>query len=408
VWRGREEGRGAEEVLDCGPLGGRAKDGPPEGRGFATRADEERRFDFALEPVSGAAQNFPAPPASRPFESAPLRGFRRETTSDGCAEELGQAGEGRGLDSELEAPLSTTDGPTPDALEAAFLAGAAFAALDPIVRTEALWRGAWSSRLALSAASASARLLGRGEDEAALRDAFALRRPGDDPGPAGRLLAAWRGAAGRRPYLVFDHDTAERIALDLGLPRGGAVLSSVEDAEALARSDRPAIFAAAETAAQTFRRLGQSHGREAEILALLLADAVLACRLRWPVCVPLLAGVAFDPALRRAPEGKRPRPDDPDWPRICCLGYARAAAAAHDLARDLARRAVKLEAVMPSLRTKGIEAAVGKILSDDVVAAPMRPGNLSERSARRLLDRLVSLGALRELTGRPTFRLYGL
>jgi len=51
---------------------------------------------------------------------------------------------------------------------------------------------------------------------------------------------------------------------------------------------------------------------------------------------------------------------------------------------------------------------VARILEEDAVGASMRPGNLSERAARRLFDRLVSLGALRELTGRPTFRLYGL
>jgi hypothetical protein len=33
---------------------------------------------------------------------------------------------------------------------------------------------------------------------------------------------------------------------------------------------------------------------------------------------------------------------------------------------------------------------------------------MSERGARRLFDRLVALGAVRELTGRATFRLNGL
>jgi hypothetical protein len=33
---------------------------------------------------------------------------------------------------------------------------------------------------------------------------------------------------------------------------------------------------------------------------------------------------------------------------------------------------------------------------------------MTDRSLRRLLDRLVALGAARELTGRATARLYGL
>src|SRR6516165_12688287 len=52
--------------------------------------------------------------------------------------------------------------------------------------------GAWRRRLALKAAAASAKIARRGEDEAMLRDAFFLRHGNDDPGPAGRMLLAWR------------------------------------------------------------------------------------------------------------------------------------------------------------------------------------------------------------------------
>jgi hypothetical protein len=396
-----------EEPVDRRSLDQSSAEGLPERRGFARRESEEREREPALEPPAWHSANPAERFSNRILEGRALRVSERGSRSDVCGEEFGPSRKGRGPDIGREA-LSATAGTAPEALEAAFLAGAALAALDSVARAEAPWRGAWSARLALSAASASARLLGRGEDEAALRDAFALRRPGDDPGPAGRLLAAWRRAASCRPDLVFERDIAEKIIFDLGLPRSGPVLKGIEEAAALAKSEQPAVFAAAEAAARTFRALAQDHGREAEIFSLLLADAVLAYRLRWPVLVPFLAGVIFDPALRRGPEGKRPRPDDPDWSQICCLAVTRAAAPAHDLARDLARRSEKLEAALPSLRTKGAAAAVAKILAEDAVGASMRPGNLSERAARRLFDRLVSFGVVRELTGRPTFRLYGL
>src|SRR5271169_3539509 len=81
--------------------------------------------------------------------------------------------------------------------EAAFLAGAALARLDAIVRENPPWAGVFRQRLALSAAAASVARAGRAENEAALRDAFHLRRPGGDPGPAGKVLLAWRELAAR-------------------------------------------------------------------------------------------------------------------------------------------------------------------------------------------------------------------
>ncbi|TJX52708.1 MAG: DUF1403 family protein, partial [Mesorhizobium sp.] len=45
------------------------------------------------------------------------------------------------------------------------------------------------------------RLAGRTEDEAALRDAWYLRQPGDDPGPAGTILAAWKRLASRSSHV---------------------------------------------------------------------------------------------------------------------------------------------------------------------------------------------------------------
>ena len=197
--------------------------------------------------------------------------------------------------------------------EAAFLAGAALARLDAIVRENPPWAGVFRRRLALSAAAANVRRAGRTEDEAALRDAFHLSRPGGDPGPAGRFLLASRelaasarpGSGGRRwppPPRFSGFLTTKRWKRPL------------EAAEACAASARPAPFAAARAFALARRALTSGAGRpspggrggEGELLAAWLADAVLAQRLNWPFALALARRVIV-PGRRTA----RGRPRKP-------------------------------------------------------------------------------------------------
>jgi hypothetical protein len=135
-----------------------------------------------------------------------------------------------------------------------------------------------------------------------------------------------------------------------------------------------------------------------------LADVVLAHRLKWPMAVPLIAGQVRRAELRAA---AKPGGRDAAWPTACARAYAGAAAYATDLYADLARRAARLAAVAPQLRGKDADRMVAILLMEDAQAAA-RGKTTSDRSSRRLFERLVALGAARELTGRPTFRLYGL
>ena len=93
---------------------------------------------------------------------------------------------------------------------------------------------------------------------------------------------------------------------------------------------------------------------------------------------------------------------------MVALAYARAAASAIDLAGDLARRADKLLAQRRNRPAKGAGKVVDTLLEDDALAPAARIGGMSDRAMRRIVDRLVALGLARELTARPTFRLYGL
>ena len=281
--------------------------------------------------------------------------------------------------------------------DAMFLAGSALAAVHPIARSEHPLGGLWRQRLALASAAVLARHGGRTDDEATLRDAWYLRREGDDPGPGGRILKAWRHLG--EPAAMAPQDWMLTLSTLFELRFNDALEDVVTAAVRLAAGPGSAVAAAAEIAAVSLRFVPAS-----EPLALWLADIILAHRLKWPMAVPLLPGQVRPGDLRAA--GKAGGPDE-TWATACALAYARAAVATVDLYADLVRRANRLLAAAPKLRAKDADLMVAILLMED--AQPAGAGKTaSDRSTRRLFERLVALGAVRELTGRPTFRLYGL
>jgi hypothetical protein len=291
----------------------------------------------------------------------------------------------------------------PDAEQTAFHTGGAFALLHIRVMADAPFAQLWRRRLALKAAAASVRMARRGEHEEMLRDAFFLRTGSEDPGPAGRLLVAWRSLERSAP---LDDESVFQVADILQLKKDEALRGAITGAQQLAKSDRGAPLAAAETA-----KLVIARRPDAEMLALWLADAVLAARLGWPQALPLLANAILDPGLRNSSlciGGKRPHPADLNWQHACMFAYGRAALRACDLFGQLAAQSQKLLAVAPQLRTKGADAVIEQFLSEDAVLPSSLARGMSRFAALRVIDRLVELGAVRELTGRETFRLYGL
>jgi hypothetical protein len=217
------------------------------------------------------------------------------------------------------------------------------------------------------------------------------------------LLQAWRRLAERDPL-----DQAIRLALrpkdwmiDLTNALDVSLDAALEDigdaAQTLAAGQGSAIAAAAEVAAVCLQKRP-----DVEALALWLADAVLAHRLKWPAPVPLIAG-----QIRRSDLRAATRPDGDAWQTTWSVAYARAAAVAADLYTELARRAHHLITAAPKLRGRDAARRVEILLTEDAQAATAG-ARATDRSSRRLFERLVAIGAARELTGRATFRLYGL
>jgi Protein of unknown function (DUF1403) len=284
-----------------------------------------------------------------------------------------------------------------------FAAGAALALLDAFLRADPPAAGALLARLALQSAAACAKILRVNADEAALRDLrFAV---GDPLGPAASLLSLSRNGASRPPSLDPSRIAAAAALLDLAVDPNGLAASL----KACAGEGDP-VSAAARVAALAFSAVPDAPAAVAEILALWTFDMVIAIRLRWPRPVPLIAAKILDPTLRPPGAARRPRPNDPAWPNAAAGAIALAAASALDLAAELSRRSNSLIAVAPKLRSKPAQKIVDLLLAQDCVspAEAARHARMTGRAARRLFDRLVLLGAAREFSGRPTFRLYGL
>ncbi len=264
--------------------------------------------------------------------------------------------------------------------DVAFLSGAALAHLHLVVTDEKVPLDLWRARLALGAAEACAAFVGRREGSAKLRDAVHLLRPGDHPGPAGEIFRQWSLAVRRQISVaglgkVLPGLTAEQIAVSLAAAGGTPVVRAAAVLEAV-------LAVAPRT----------------EAAALILADAALARALGWDHVLPLLANGLKARDLRQ---------QGCDLLLACHRAVATASGQAVTLAADLARRATRLRAVVPILRAKAADKAVDLFLTRDALAPSALAGIMSDRAARRFCDRLVDLGAVRELTGRDSFRLYG-
>ncbi|MEM8575794.1 MAG: DUF1403 family protein [Pseudomonadota bacterium] len=280
--------------------------------------------------------------------------------------------------------------PRPETPEdVAFLSGGALSYLHLVLSRNDVPQTLLRARLALRAAEACVTYSGRVERAAELRDAVAFVQPGDSPGPAGETYLSWR----RTVEQALSVKALHRALRDLEPEQIAAWLDGCDPCDGCGAGQGAPVT----RAAAALQAVLADRPRDLAA-ALILADAALAQALGWRHVLPLLTLGLKRADLQRTADELR---------LACHRAILAAASEATREASDLARRAARLKEVAPKLRAEGSAEAVALFLTRDAVAPSALTPLRSDRAARRFCDRLVELGGVREMTGRPTFRLYG-
>lgn len=307
---------------------------------------------------------------------------------------------------QLPAWVTARSGETPQ--NVAFLSGATFALLDIILHQsgESIPKDLLRNTLALKAAVATSKLEGRMAREGDIRDAYHLTPPDEEGvqhwGPDGEVLEFWRRAGRIR---LADKDWINTLARHAD---GNDFIAEWLDA-AMTTSIRFGPMAAA---VEIMGFVLEADDRS-ERLACFLADVVIAKSLGWDKCLPITALHLTKTDLRELRDGAKGSKCEAETAVQAAI--TKSAQTTFRLANQLAARADALRSIAPKLRSRGSQDAVALFLNEDAVApsgmlSPHIRGTHTEmtgRAARRFCDRLVELGVVKELTGRSTFRLYG-